>query len=149
VTDISGWFEPVQGVWQDDYTFADKPGKQLTEKKGTETPLYEAELKMVQGRDTLLFGIRGSSDPDNDPKRFVIQLAGNTTGTIPVSVHFEFFLNGNRIYQDSQQFEILLDAAQGECGEQITPFEANLSVANGIPPSGTFTINTPAYVLDS
>ena len=149
VTDPSGWFEPVQGVWQDDYTFDDKPGKRLDGPYlSTAEPhyYYRAELDMVQGRDTLLFGIKGSTDPNNDPKRKVIQLAGNTRGTIEVPVHFEFFLDGVRIHKDSTQSFPKLDAREGECGEPAL-FEAPLPVPNGIPTGESFKINTPNYTL--
>ena len=36
VRDVEGWFEPSQGVWQDDYAFADRPGKRLTRPSPTQ-----------------------------------------------------------------------------------------------------------------
>jgi len=151
VTNISGWFEPVQGVWQDDYTFKDLDGKQLDGPfVGASYPeyYYEAELDMVAGRDTLLFGIRGSTDPLNDPKRWVIQIAGNTTGTIPVPVHFEFFLDGIQIERDPGLRTLMLDAPLGECGP-VTPFEEKLDAVNGIPHSEPFKISAGDYILDA
>jgi hypothetical protein len=51
----SGFMEPVQGVWQDDPTFADRKQKQITQIDLPAT--YQAELPMVAGRDTALYGI--------------------------------------------------------------------------------------------
>ncbi|MBQ10557.1 MAG: hypothetical protein CMJ45_03295, partial [Planctomyces sp.] len=149
VSDIDGWFEPVQGVWQDDYTFPDKATRRLTKKTGTVTPLYTAELKMVQGRHTLLFGIRGTPDPLGDSKRLIIQISGKTSGNISVPVHFAFFLNGEKFSEASKgEISLPLDAPEGECG-QSKPFQMNLIAAKGIPKDKAFTIDTPAYVLDS
>lgn len=54
---VDGWMEPSQGVWQDDDVFEDRPGKQLTRELPLVPINYVAELNMVTGRDTLLFGV--------------------------------------------------------------------------------------------
>ena len=94
VEDVSGWFEPVQGVWQDDYTFDDKTGKQLSPRPGPGINRFKAELPMVAGRETLLFGVRGSKDPNNDPRRVNITVQGEASGTKEVPVHVEIRLKG-------------------------------------------------------
>ena len=137
----------MQGVWQDDYTFADKPGKQLTKLSPVS---YEAELDMVVGRETLLFGIRGINDPLTDWKRWVIEINGNTTGSSIVPLHFEFFLNGTRFYKDPIPQPIYLN---GPCGEPLT-FTASidfLDIKGGVPYGnvGPFTIPEGPYILEA
>lgn len=56
VRDVEGWFEPSQGVWQDDYAFANM----LTPLGPTR---YRADLDMVKGRPTRLFDIIGFHRP--------------------------------------------------------------------------------------
>jgi hypothetical protein len=51
-----GWFEPTQGVWQDDDKFPDRPGKQLTRLDIPGVVSYLAELPMVRDRDTVITG---------------------------------------------------------------------------------------------
>lgn len=55
---VSGAFEPAQGVWQDDIVFSDMPTKQL---KKVGKNKYHAELNLVAGRPTLLFGTRSTN----------------------------------------------------------------------------------------
>lgn len=101
VTNVSGSFEPVQAVWQDDPLsaqphFADKPGtgtrsgKRLVQTSPIE---YVAELPMVRGKPTLLFGIdhHQSSAPQ---QHNAIVIRGTTTGTTPVNVAMLFSGSG-------------------------------------------------------
>jgi len=81
----AGWFEPCQGVWQDDKNFPDKPTKQLTKLSDTS---YKAELKMVLGRHTKLYGLR-------DDKHTMIVIKGETNRSIEVDVRFRFTLTEN------------------------------------------------------
>ena len=81
----AGWFEPCQGVWQDDKNFPDKPTKQLTKLSDTS---YKAELKMVVGRHTKLYGLRG----DNHT---MIVIKGETNRSIELDVRFRFTLTEN------------------------------------------------------
>ena len=53
---VDGWFEPTQGVWQDDLAFVDLPGKQLTRANAT-VPSYVAEIPMIAERETVLAGV--------------------------------------------------------------------------------------------
>ena len=56
-----GNLEPTQGVWQDDYQFDDHPGKQIirdeVESKLEGYPVWDAQLPMAAGRNSLIFGI--------------------------------------------------------------------------------------------
>ncbi|MBV8171202.1 MAG: hypothetical protein JO219_04635 [Candidatus Eremiobacteraeota bacterium] len=56
-----GNLEPTQGVWQDDYVFDDHVGKAITrdedETEKLHYPVFNAQLPMVAGRDTLIFAM--------------------------------------------------------------------------------------------
>jgi hypothetical protein len=60
---VQGAFEPTQGVWQDDYEFDDhgqnhgNSGKQIVFDPTARSPMWDAQIPMVAGRDTLLFGL--------------------------------------------------------------------------------------------
>lgn len=70
-TGVSGELEPAQGAWQDDDVIPDKVGKKLLKTSDTR---YTAELDMVKGRDTAIYGIRGA--------RGTIELRGLLEGTV-------------------------------------------------------------------
>lgn len=53
---VDGSFEPTQGVWQDDPSFVDLPGKQLT-RVDPNVPKYFAEIPMVVARDSIIAGV--------------------------------------------------------------------------------------------
>ncbi len=129
VQDVKGALEPSQGVWQDDPYFKQfqkkKAGNKL--KKISET-LYQADLPMVRGRPTLLFG---TGDTNFD----TILLEGTTTGSKPVRVDLLFTLFENNrkikeIYRTPDQWDIYLD---GTCG-QPKAFTISIDTKNGVPP---------------
>lgn len=109
----SGYMEPVQGVWQDDLTFDDKPHKQITLVK--KPAFYEAELPMVAGRDTVLYGIDHYQDGGvrkEGPGHSRIVIAGQTTCTKPVEVTVHFSLRDGPLFEDlgtSVRYQIPLD----------------------------------------
>ncbi len=148
VKDISGYFEPTQAVWQDDPIvakphFADKPasgsrsGKRLVQL----TPnSFRAELPMVTGKPTLLFGIdhtQTSAPEDLD----TIVIRGVTTGTTPVKVAMLFSGKGaglQLVYATHILGSIDLD---GPCGAEHE-FEIRLPAFNGVP-----LLPDPAFVF--
>jgi hypothetical protein len=87
-----GYLEPVQGTWQDDPTFDDRSGAQITEiKKFT----YEAELPMIAFRDTVLYGIdhyEKDGERQNAPGHFTIVIRGLSTCQKTKPLHFQFWL---------------------------------------------------------
>ncbi|MCM3870553.1 MAG: hypothetical protein ND895_07670 [Pyrinomonadaceae bacterium] len=132
VTD--GRFEPSQGVWQDDEYFDDKPTKRLT-RVGPAS--WNAELKMVVGRRTALFGIR-------EDRHLRILIRGTTNGTRLTPVRFRFTLfQGARqkvIYEQQRaENSVLLDGPVGP----KQPFEASLDASLGIPDGRSFLIDRP------
>lgn len=116
-------------MWQDDYAFADQPGKQLTRLSRTQ---YRAELNMVKGRPTRHFGIRGSTDPAKDPKRNRIVIKGKTTRTEDIDVQFRFTLEETSGTREIFRSEVHQVALGGPCGE-LRDFEVTLEVPDGIP----------------
>lgn len=80
--DVRGEFEPSQGVWQDDRTFPDQGGKRLRRITDTE---FQAELPMVTGRSTRLFGTKPTRHWD-------ISVTGRSRGTTMVPVKLVFTL---------------------------------------------------------
>jgi hypothetical protein len=143
-----GSFEPSQGVWQDDYDFEDRPTKRLS---GGPTR-YRAELDMVQDRATLLFGVRGFSEPEFDSVRDRIVIKGQATGTRSAPVGMRFTLTdgvGTRgIHTTDALARIPL---VGPCGPP-QPFEVRLDARFGVPPPGDgafYFRNAGEYLLEA
>jgi hypothetical protein len=142
--EVEGYFEPVQGVWQDDDFFKqfDKTPNLL---QVTQTE-YLAQLPMVQGRKSLLFGVR---EPKNGPlrnDRYNIVIRGKVSGTTEVPVHMKFteLTNGKVIYTSPDMWKVKLDPP---CGPP-TEFETKLPAPSGIPPDAAFTFGAPGdYVI--
>ncbi len=135
-----GAFEPCQGVWQDDTYFTDKPGKQLTE---LGPGRWEAELKMVAGRKTLIFGTR-----EEDYIR--IALKGETNGTKLVKVRHRFTLvqgGGRRmLWEEPESINVI--ALDGPIGP-MEPWGTSLMADSGIPKTGmAFKIQPGPYEIE-
>ncbi len=142
VTD--GWFEPSQGVWQDDVKFDDKPGKRLT-KAGP--ALWTAELPMVAGRATALFGIR---DDPGAPKYHRIHIEGTTNGTKYVSVHFRFTVvqGGARTVVAEPTWlaqNVTLDGPAGP----MHPWQTSIDASYGRPEFKAFTLKPGPYSVEA
>ncbi len=131
VRNFEGWFEPSQGVWQDDYTFVDLPGKQLMRV----TPrIYIAELAMVQNRHSLLFGIhRPVGEPAEDRRNRIVFRGVGDGDDIFVRVRFTLEQGGEiKLLYESERFRAPLGAP---CGASRA-FEISLDAREGLPPSG-------------
>ncbi|HVG62702.1 MAG TPA: hypothetical protein VNA24_29320 [Hyalangium sp.] len=142
VTD--GWFSPTQAVWQDDPSFEDRPRKQLTRRTGSEV-IYDAELWMVKDKPTLLFGVhhyRLDGQQVTVDSRDVIVLRGMSNCTVPVPVKMKFTLQnaaGSKpIYTSHTVAQVPLDGAPAP---EYSPWEAKLSVRDGLPPDQPFTFD--------
>jgi hypothetical protein len=143
---VQGQFEPVQGVWQDDPTFPDKPGKQIVKLSAV---AYRAELPMVTGRQSLLFGIQRAVG-GSEPRRDEIFIKGEASGSAMVPVKFRFTLKqaGSQsiLYESAVVGEVPLG---GDCGG-VRPFEVSLDATRGIPPDTPFTIDADGeYILEA
>lgn len=144
---VDGWFEPSQGVWQDDKRFADAPGKRL---RKTAPAVHQAELPMVKDRPALLYGIRDDNYTD-----VVIQYASQMA--TPVPVHFRFTLNQGGstqvIYEEDPGLHTIhFDPPQTN---EWVQDEVRLNAAFGLPRNGKgpggkdyFTFSTPGpYII--
>jgi hypothetical protein len=139
VTD--GWFSPTQAVWQDDPSFEDRPRKQLTRRQGTDI-VYDAELPMVTGKDTLLFGVHhyrlNGQQTIVDSRDFIV-LKGMTNCTISVPVKMKVTLQnaaGSKpIYTTPTVAQVPLD---GPPDTKYSPWELSVPVRDGLPPDQPF-----------
>jgi hypothetical protein len=133
-TKVAGQFEPAQGVWQDDPTFEDRSGKQITRVSATS---WHAELPMVTGRKSLLFGIERAVG-GSEPRRNEIFVKGEASG-VPVPVFFRFTLAQGGATRTIYESEILGEVPiGGPCGPTPTSFHVVLEARDGIPREFTF-----------
>jgi len=139
-----GWMEPTQAVWQDDLSFDDKAGKQLTRLEG-DTVAYWAEMPMVTRKDTLLFGVhhyqRAGAPVQVDSRDFIV-LSGLTNCTTPRPVKMRFTLSGagppKTLWTSEEIGQVKLT---GPAQKEYEPWSVRLPVRDGVPPSNTFTID--------
>lgn len=143
VTD--GWMSPTQGVWQDDPTFEDKPRKQLTRRAGAGDPFYDAELGLVTGKPTLVFGVhhyRSSGSPVQVDSRDAIVLKGLTTCREPKPVKLELSVTEGwglpRVLHDTGVIATIPLA--GAMLPQPVPWEVTVPVRDGLPAAAPFTL---------
>jgi hypothetical protein len=133
---LTSKFEPVQAVWQDDTNFADSPGKELTI---VDNQHITAELPMVVGKPTLLFGIKDARDH--------INVNGTVSGSQAVPTEIRFTLSNSGGDNVIDTFPLGNLPVEGGCGppqDVIT----TISTTDGIPKNQAFTIDTPgAYQI--
>jgi hypothetical protein len=137
-------------VWQDDPTFPDKPGKQIVRLSQVS---WRAELAMVTGRKSLVFGIDRASD---EPRRNEIFIKGEATGSgrIPVKFRFTLKQSGSErvVYESEVIGEIPIG---GPCRpDAVLPFEVSIDASDGLPPHGDptypeFTFSDGEYLLEA
>ncbi len=135
-----GWFEPTQGVWQDDGFWADKPTKQL--RRITKTR-YEAELNMVKNRPTVITGIDHADDERKGAHaRSEIIMRVVTTGSKRVPVRFRFSLTEGGATRVLHNSEILgRIPLLKPCGERKR-IKLFIRAPRGVPATETFTFNS-------
>ncbi|MBX7100306.1 MAG: hypothetical protein K1X89_21495 [Myxococcaceae bacterium] len=146
-----GWLEPAQSVWQDDPSFADKPTKQLTRLSPFQ-PRYLAELNLVKGKPTLVFGVHHyllDGAPVVVDSRDAIVFSGMTTCPEKKPVKAEFTLaNGGpaRVIGTTETFYTV--PLEGEALPQPVPWSASLPAREGQPAGAPFTLEFPGgYTL--
>lgn len=146
-----GWMEPTQDVWQDDLSFEDKPGKQLTRQNG-DAVAYTAEMPMTTHKPTLLFGVhhylRGGAPTIVDSRDFIV-LAGFTNCSTPKPVKFRFRVANSGspqvIWVSPEVGQIKLS---GTAQKEYEAWSVRLPVRDGVAPDGTFTIdNAGGYTI--
>ena len=141
VTEVEGWLEPSQGVWQDDYTFANKLGKRLVQASPT---LFLADLAMVRERATLLFGIFDPVGGQRLDRRDQIMTKGKTNGSTNVPVKVRFTLIQGGAVTPLHETEVR-NLPFGEPCTSDQPFEFPVDATEGIPPANEppFTFGVP------
>jgi hypothetical protein len=134
VTD--GWFEPSQGVWQDDPTVEDRPSKQLS-RQDLEGAAYQAELDMVAGKDTLLFGVhhyRHAGTQTTVDSRDSLVLKGYSNCTELTSVKLKVTLREGivpkELFVTPVSAQVPLD---GQAGPKTLSWEVRIPAPRGIP----------------
>jgi len=137
VTD--GWFEPMQGVWQDDEIFDDRPGKQLVRvDTGDGRVHYRAELAMIMGRHTVIGGVHhyrkenGDKVTVNSRATVVLKGMSNCKEKYPVRFRFmkEYVWKDGMIATSPLVGNIPLE---GEALPAYTAWEVSLPAPLGIP----------------
>jgi len=143
-----GWFEPTQGVWQDDDYWRDRSGKQLTR---VNPKSYVAELDMVRNRPTVLMGIdHAVGEAKHRHERDQIVMRGVTTGSKKVPVKMRFSVTDSsgtqEIYTTPNLTRLPL---LKPCGKRQR-FRINLRTRTGVPRASTFTFNgSGPYTLEN
>ena len=125
--DVAGAFEPSQAVWQDDELFADMPGKEL---RAADARHAVAELDMVAGKATALFGVKGARD--------AINVHGLLAGARSEPTQVRFTLKdaaGERVVYTYDAGRL---PVAGDCGES-TDFNVTIPAPLGVPATGAFT----------
>lgn len=145
-----GWFEPTQGVWQDDPKFDDHPTKQITRiSMPGAPPAYDAELDMIPYRDTLLFGVEHyeyGGERVRAGVHAVIEMSGTTDCSdppVPVKMQFRFLEGdyGHRIIWTSDVVGRI-----SLTGHHVAPVRWRAVLANqsyGVPPASTGAFMIP------
>lgn len=136
ISDLEGWFEPVQSVYQDDEYFLKKPGNMFHRN----SPNYwHAELAMVTGKSTVITGILA----DMHDK---VVFKGKTNGAEWAEVKLKLWLlqRGARriVYVSSHPVGTMRVA-----GSRAAPtaFDVEISAATGLPEAGS---SFPAFKID-
>ncbi len=137
-----GLFEPSQGVWQDDRSFEDRAGKELSRTGPTS---YNAEIPMVVGRPTVLVGVDHVAGERAVRQRDTITLSGVTTGTRPVAVAMLFTMHApaeGSFEVDTVRPKQLEVGAP--CGAEHR-FTLSVDATTGLPQHRTFTFAFAAH----
>jgi len=136
-----GWFEPTQGVWQDDPDFEDRPRKQLTRLPGDDVH-YEAELPLTVDRDTVLFGVhhyRKDGEKVTVDSRDTIVLRGQSNCTVAEPVKLDFTLHTPGVLRRIWLSPVLSQVPlSGPPAVRFSPWEVQLKVGEGLPADHTF-----------
>jgi hypothetical protein len=152
---VDGWFEPTQGVYQDDPDLSDRSGKQLTRIPGTAMPTYDAELGMITSRDTALTGVdhyRENGKLVQIPaalRRDFIVMKIRTNCTARVPVRFRFTAAGGGVKPNPIALSEVVDRIPLEPPARHLPkkdwpvYTVRLNAKLGIPLATPFSFTQP------
>jgi hypothetical protein len=144
---LDGYFEPTQGVWQDDTDFVDKPGKRLVRIGNVD---YRADLPMVAERDTVLAGVHhyvvasGGERLVNDRENIALSYETNCNTAVPVKFKFTVLGPGQApiIFYGDQISLALIEDPRKDPGITATVKQwAYL----GVPHDVTFKFQNPGF----
>jgi hypothetical protein len=155
---VDGWFEPTQGVWQDDVHFEDAAPPKLNPQlirlgPKDSPPRYTAELPMVAGRHSVLAGVHHYYQPWPDihvvDSRQKILMKIRTNCTKKVGVKMRFTLSQGEassvVYESGDLGQVELDPPRkNDYSDVIVTLGASLGVP---PPATTFTFAAEAYTI--
>jgi hypothetical protein len=149
-----GAFEPTQGVWQDDPFFPNMPGKELTRLHDMDpTPHFAAELDMIEGRDTVLWGVnhymdRGRRVDINSRHDISFAIMTNCTQTKGVRVIFTVRQRGQTKHiVNPEVFNVPLEGPRNADGT-MHRFVLSIKLKTGIP-AVPFTVDEGGYDIEA
>jgi hypothetical protein len=148
-----GWFEAVQGPYQDDPIFTQKP-ERLVREDG-DTISYYGQLDMIKNRPSALMGVLEYSKGGNLVKidsRNNIVMKGETNCSDYAGVKIRFTLHeqgqGPRVIYTSPIAGYIF--FKGHAEAKFTPWQASVPTFSGVPEAPfTFTIGANHYAIDA
>jgi hypothetical protein len=154
-----GWFEPVQGVYQDDPRFPkvsyEGNGHPRRNPQIEKLSLcsYFAHLPMVKERDSILMGVekymyKGEPARAGDHRNIVIIGTGNCSTKVPVRMRFRLYDGPfqQTLYTSPELAKVPL---QGPPLPNDSEFQVVLAAPDGIPPKrqAPFKFHSSSYEL--
>ncbi len=148
-----GWFEAVQGPFQDDPIFTQKP-EHLVREDGN-TISYFGQLSMIKNRPSALIGVQQyykDGNLVNVGSRNVIEMKGETNCSEYEAVKIRFTLHeagqGPRIIYTSPIAGYIF--FKGHAEAKYTPWQASVQAFNGVPETPfVFTSGANHYAIDA
>ncbi len=147
-----GWFEAVQGPYQDDPTFTEKPDRLIRE--DGKTISYYGQLDMVKDRPSALMGVLEYSKDGTLVKvdsRNNIVMKGYTNCSEYAGVKMRFTLHENRqahVIYTSPITGYIFYKGNGE--NNVTPWEVHVPTFSGVPETPfTFIGGANHYAIEA
>ena len=154
---VDGWFEPTQGVWQDDTHFEDSPPRKLNPQlirlgAPDSPPRYTAELPMVVNRHSVVIGVHHYYQPWPDihvvdsRQRILMKIRTNCQKKVGVKMRFTLTQGdaSSVIYTSKPLDPVELDPPRAKNYMDVL---VTLDAGLGLPPDSTFTFAAGAYTI--
>jgi hypothetical protein len=154
---VDGWFEPTQGVWQDDVHFEDAAPPKLNPQlirlgEKDSPPRYTAELPMVAARHSVLIGVHHYYQPWPDinvvdsRQRIVMKIRTNCVKKVGVKMRFTLSQGASSsvVYKSDVIGEVELDPPRKNSYSDVLVV---LNAPLGVPPKTTFTFAPGGYAI--
>ncbi|HET9392637.1 MAG TPA: hypothetical protein VFO29_03785 [Candidatus Rubrimentiphilum sp.] len=148
-----GWFEAVQGPYQDDPVFTQKPERLLREDGNTIS--YYGQLDMIKSRPSALMGVLEYSKDGTLVKvdsRNNIVMKGETNCSEYAAVKIRFTLHeqgeGPHVIYTSPIAGYVF--FKGHAESKFTPWQASVPTFDGVPETPfTFNVGANHYAIDA